>query len=284
MSSARSHLEQALALYDPVRLGVLARQPTGNPAVTCLGHLASVLFLNGFPDQALRRSKEALDMARAASHPFSLAQALGSTGIASFFRRPFRDDGSAAALVALAQEHGFDFWRIWGLALRGWAHSEEGRVEAGLADLRHAVAAAEAMGAALVSATALTALAAILIRIGELEEAFSLLGEQKRLAAQTGIAFQDAFVRMLEGELRLKRPDPDLSVAEACFRDALAIAGRQESRILELRAATNLAWLWTEQGERQKAHDLLAPVYGWFTEGFDTADLKEARALLDDLA
>ena len=283
VASARSHLERALAFYDPVRLGALARQPTGNPVVTCLGHLASVLFLNGFPDQSLARSGEALDMARASSHPFSLAQALGSTGIASFFRRPFRDGGNAAALVALADEHGFDFWRIWGLALRGWGHAEEGRIEAGVVDLRHALAAAEAMGAPLVSATALTALAAILARIGELQEAFSLLADQRRLAVRTGIAFHDASVRLLEGKLWLKLPDPDLSVAEACFGDALAIARRQESKILELRAATGLARQWAEQGQRAEAHDLLAPVYGWFTEGFDTADLKDAKALLDAL-
>ncbi len=153
-----------------------------------------------------------------------------------------------------------------------------------MADLRHARAAAETMNSPLVSATALPALATILSRMGELEEACSLLADQKRLAARTGIAFQDPLVRLLEGELWLKGPDPNLSVVETCFRDALAIARRQENRILELRAATSLARLWAGQGMRIEAHDLLAPVYGWFTEGFDTADLKDAKALLDELA
>ena len=283
-ASARHHLEQALMLYDPVRLGSLVRQPTGNPAVTCLGHLASVLFLVGFPEQSMKRSREALDMARASSHPFTLAQALGSTGIADFFRRPTRDSGNAAALVALAEEQGFDFWRVWGTALRGWARAEEGRIEAALADLRRAVAAAETMGAALVSASALAALAATLGRTGEAQEALSLFADQRRLAVRTGIAFQDAHVRLLEGELRLKLPDYDLAVVEACFRDALAITRQQESRILELRAAASLARLWRDRGKPNEAHDLLAPIYDWFTEGFDTADLQYAKALLDELA
>jgi predicted ATPase len=208
---------------------------------------------------------------------------LGSTGIATFFRRPLGDSGDAAALVALADEHGFDFWHVWGMALRGCVHTQEGRIEAGLGDLRHAVAAAEAMGADLVSVSTLAALAATLGRLGEVQEALSTLADQRRLAVQTGIAFQDALVRLLEGELRLRLGDHDLAVAVACFQDALTIARRQENKILELRAATSLARLWAEQGDRQRARDLLAPVYGWFTEGFDTPDLKNAKALLDEL-
>jgi len=282
--SARSHLEQALALYDPARLGALVRQPTGNPAVTCLGHLASVLFLSGFPEQSLKRSREALDMARASSHAFSLAQALGSAGIADFVRRPHRDRANAAALVELADEHGFDFWYAWGMALRGWANTEAGQIEAGLADLRWAVANAETMGAALLGASSLMALAAALGRTGAVQEALSLLADQRQLAVRTGIALQDAPVRLLEGELRLKLPDRDLVVVEACFQDALAAARRQESKILELRVATSLARLWADQGKRAEARDLVAPVYEWFTEGFDTLDLKDAEALLDELS
>jgi class 3 adenylate cyclase/predicted ATPase len=282
--SSRSHLEKALLLFDSVGLGTLVRQPTGDLAVTCLGHLGNVLFLTGLPEQSLKRSREALDIARASSHPYSLAQALGSTGITSLLRRPLRDSGNAAALVELADEQGFDFWYVWGMALRGWAYSETGQTEAGLADLRYALAAAEAMGAELVSAQALATLAATLGRIGRVQEALPLLAEQQQLALRTGIAVYDAPVRLLEGELRLQLPEHDLARVEACFRDALAIARQQESKILELRAATALARLWAGQEVRQKAYDLLAPIYGWFTEGFDTADLKDAEALLAELA
>jgi predicted ATPase len=204
--------------------------------------------------------------------------------IADLFRRPRRDSGNAVALVTLAEEQGFDFWHAHGMQLRGWARAEEGRTEAGLADLRRAVAAAETMGAALTSVSALTALAAVLGQLGEAQEAFSLLADQRRLAIRTGIEFQDSLVCLLEGEVRLRLPDSDFAIVEACFRDALAIACRQESKILELRAVTSLARLWRDQGKRAQARDLLAPVYGWFTEGFDTADLKDAKALLDELS
>ena len=156
----------------------------------------------------------------------------------------------------------------------------------GLASARRrgqAIAAAETMGATMIKVFAPIALAATLGRIGEVQEALLLLAEQRRLAIRTGIAVYDAPARLLEGALWLKRPDHDLAKVEACFRDALAVARRQESKFLDLRAAISLARLWGDQSKRQEAIDLLAPVYGWFTEGFDTADLKEAKALLDEL-
>jgi predicted ATPase len=270
-------------LCDSVHSAGLARQPTGNLTVTCLGHLANVLFLAGFLDQSRKRSCEAIDMARASSHPFSLAQALGSTGLVNFFGRPFLDARNAEALVQLADEQGFDFWHVQGLATRGWAKAAEGQTSAGLVDLRQAIADAEAMGAPLVNVYALIALAATLGRIGEMQEALLLLAEQRELAIRTGVAMYDAPARLLEGELQLKCPGHDLAKVEACFRDALVIARQQESKLLELRAATSLARLWGNQSKRQQATDLLAPVYGWFTEGCDTADLKEAKMLLDEL-
>ena len=283
VASARSHLEQALVLSDPARLGGLVRQPTGNLTVTCLGHLANVLFLAGFLEQSRKRSCEAIDIARAASHPFSLAQALGSTGMVNFFGCPFLDASNAEALVQLAEEQGFDFWHVQGLAMRGWANAAEGRTQAGLKDLRRAIADAETMGATMVNAYLLIALAATLGQIGEMQEALLLLAEQRQLAIRTGVAMYDAPARLLEGELWLKCPGHNLSKVEACFRDALAIARQQESKLLELRAAISLARLWSDQSKRQQAIDLLAPVYDWFTEGFDTADLKNAKALLDEL-
>ena len=186
LGAARDHLEQALTVHERARLGGLKHQPHGLPGVICLGHLATVLFLAGFPEQSMKRTREALDLARASSHPFSMAQALGTTGSVSFFGRPLRDIGNAAALVALAEEQGFDFWKAWGLALRGLAHAGEGRIEAGVVDLRRALAAAETIGADLLSVYALTELAAALGQLGETQEAFSLLGDQRRLASSNG--------------------------------------------------------------------------------------------------
>jgi predicted ATPase len=280
---ARGHLEQALTLHESARLDALAHQPLGRPGVACLGHLATVLFLTGFIDQSKKRSSEAIEVAKAASHPYSMAQAFGSTAMANFFGRPLLDARNAVALVTLSEEQGFDFWRAQGLAMRGWANADDGRTEAGVLDLRQAVAIAETMGAAHTKVYALIALATALGRQGEVQEAFSLLTEQRRLADRTGIAVFNAPARLCEGELHLRRTEPDPEAAEACFREALDIARRQEAKILELRAAMALARLWEDQGKRAEARNLLAPIYAWFTEGFDSADLEDAKALVDEL-
>jgi len=126
-------------------------------------------------------------------------------------------------------------------------------------------------------------LATSLGRTGGIQEALALLAQQRNLAVRTCICFQDSLVCRLEGELRLKLANRDLAVVEACFRDAMAIARRQHNKNLELGAATSLARLLAQQRRQAEAHDLLAPVYGWFTEGFDTRDLKDAKALLEEL-
>ena len=283
VASGRSHLEQALSVHDPDHLGSLAQQPTGNPAVTCLGHLSHVLFVAGFPDQSRKRSRESIDMARASLHPFSLAQALGSAGLVNFHGRPFFDEDHATALVTVAEEQGFDFWHAQGLAMRGWAKSNGGRPKEGLDDLHQAIAAAENMGALLINVFALNVLAATLGLIGETRQAFLHLAEQRQVAARSGVEVFDASAWLIEGELWLKCPKYEPSRVETCFRNALSIAQRQQSKLLELRAAIRLARLWLDQNKRAEAHELLAPIYGWFTEGFDTTDLIEAKALLDEL-
>jgi predicted ATPase len=252
--------------------------------VTCRGHLANALFLAGFLDQSKTRASEAIEIARASSHPFSVAQAFGSTSLANFLGRPILDAGNAEELVTLSKEHGFDFWHAQGLAFRGWANVDEGRTQQGLLDLRQAIAEAEAMGAPLIKVFALTALATALGRQGDAQTAFPVLAAQRRLARTTGIAMFDAPARLCEGELRLNQAEPEPEGAEACFREALDIARRQEAKILELRAAMALARLCQDLGKRAEARNLLAPIYAWFTEGFDTADLKDAKTLLDELA
>ena len=120
--------------------------------------------------------------------------------------------------------------------------------------------------------------------VGEVREGLSLLAEHRRLASRTGLALCDAIVHLVEGELRMKLSAPDAQAAEACIQESVAVARRQKAKALELRASLALARIWVEHGERNKAKDLLVPVYSWFTEGFDTADLKNAKALLDELA
>jgi predicted ATPase len=165
--------------------------------------------------------------------------------------------------------------------LRGWAIFEEGQGEAGIAQLREGLAAYRAIGAQIECSHWLALLAGAHCDSGQPAHGLRLIAEALDHVAQTGIVYYEAELHRLEGELRLRLDTPDEQRAEASFRRALEIARQQQAKSWELRAATSLARLRGEQGRRTEARDLLAPVYGWFTEGFDTADLKDAKAVLD---
>jgi len=186
--------------------------------------------------------------------------------------------------VALASEHGFAQWAANGWILQGWADAQKGEATAGIAGIRDGMAAAEATGARIGTPLFLTLLAEALAFAGKIEEGLAALDDALAKAAVSGERGWDAEIHRLRGELTARLPYPDPAKAEESFCTALAIAHEQGTRGCELRAATSLALLWREQGRRGEARALLAPVYGWFTAGFDTADLKEAKALLDELA
>ena len=199
-----------------------------------------------------------------------------------------RDVAAACAhsndCVALASEHGFPLWVAIGRILQGWAASRQGEATTGIAHIRGGMAAAEATGAPLATPFHLTLLSEALALAGKIEEGLATLDDALAKAAASGERGWDAEIHRLHGELTALLPSPDPAKAEKSFRTALAIARKQGTRGYELRAATSLARLWGEQGRRDEARKLLAPVYGWFTEGFDTADLKDARALLVEFA
>ena len=185
--------------------------------------------------------------------------------------------------VALAGEHGFAQWAAIGRVLQGWADAQRGEATAGIARIRDGLAAEEAAGTRLRAPLYLTLLAEALALSGKIEEGLAALGDALAKAAGSGAKGWDAEIHRLRGELTGRLPYPDPAKAEDLFRIALAIAREQGTRGYELRAATSLARLWHEHGRAAEARDLLAPIYSWFTEGFDTADLKEAKALLDEL-
>jgi predicted ATPase len=186
--------------------------------------------------------------------------------------------------VALASEHGFAQWAARGRMLRGWAVAQRGETTTGIAHIREGLAADEAIGAHLRAPFYLTLLGEALALAGRTEEGLAALDDALAKTAVSGERGWDAEIHRLRGELTARLPYPDPAKAEDSFRTALTIAREQGTRGYELRAATSLGRLWREQGRRGEARELLAPLYGWFTEGFDTADLKEAKALLDELA
>ncbi|MBI3796864.1 MAG: AAA family ATPase [Deltaproteobacteria bacterium] len=287
----RTHLEQGLALYDPQQHRSHASLYGQDPGVVCLSLGAWVLWLLGYPDQALRRGQEALTLAQEISHPFSLAFALHYAALVHRFRRevPLTHE-RAEALLALAREYEFSLWLAWGTIPWGWVLAEQGRGEEGVAQLRQGLVASRATGAELWRPLFLTTQAEVHGKVGQAAEGLSVVAEALAAVDKTGERFNEAELYRLKGQLTLQKSgvrSPASEVeeeVEECFRKAIKIAQRQQAKSLELRAATSLTRLWQQQGKKAEARQMLAEIYDWFTEGFDTKDLQEAKALLDELA
>ena len=281
---ARVHAEQGMARYTPQQHRALMVRYGTDSGVGCRTNASTALWVLGYPDQARQWSDEALALAQALAHPFSLGLALYSAAYLHQLRR----EGAlththAEAVTALATEQGFPIWMALGPRLRGWALAEQGAVGAGLAQMRQGLAAWQATGAR-VRPSSLTLLAGVYGQAGQPEEGLHMLAEAQAVAQATGERFWEAELVRRKGELLLMLATDHQAEAETCFHQAIEIARRQEAQSWELRAAMSLSRLWQHQGKRAAAYDLLAPVYGWFTEGFDTADLQDAKALLDALA
>jgi predicted ATPase len=190
----------------------------------------------------------------------------------------------AEAAIALTTEQGFPFWGGMGASLHGWALALQGQGEAGLTQVRQGISVIRATGAVLHVPYFYIVLADVSAHLGDIEDGLQALAEAQTLVEQHDERMWEAEVHRLRGVLLLRQPGTPQEEAEACFQQALTVARHQQARYWELRAATSLARLWQQQGKRTEARELLAPIYGWFTEGFDTADLQEAQALLDALA
>ncbi|MGH8068183.1 MAG: hypothetical protein ACRERE_23715 [Candidatus Entotheonellia bacterium] len=185
--------------------------------------------------------------------------------------------------MAFATAQGLAYRVEQGRILRGWALAMRGDAAAGVAQIRQGRAATEEAGLKLFQPYFLTVLAEACGQAGQPEAGLTALGEASTLVATTGERWWAAEVSRLQGELRLQLLVPEVHQAEACFQQALTVACSQQAKALELRAALSLSRLWQQQGQRDEARKLLAPVYGWFTEGFDTPDLQEAKALFEEL-
>jgi predicted ATPase len=248
-------------------------------------HAAATLWLLGYPAQALARLHDALALAHELSHPYSLAWARCWAAFVSQVRRDVSAvHEQAEAAVTLSTAQGVLQWAGFGTSLRGWALAMQGQGEEGLAQVRQGIAAWRATGAAWFVPYLCTVLADVAAHLGNTEDGLRVLAEAHTLVEQQEERAWEAEVSRLRGVLLLRQPGTPQAEAEAWLQRALDVARRQEAKSLELRAAMSLARLWQQQGKRMEARELLAPIYGWFTEGFDTADLQEARGLLAELS
>jgi predicted ATPase/DNA-binding winged helix-turn-helix (wHTH) protein len=282
---AREHLESAITLYDPERHRPLIFRYGYDAGVACLSYAAWTLWHLGYPDQALKRSYEALALAQRLSHPLSLAHAELFVGVL----RQYRREASAAqenaeSLIALCAEHGLTGYWAWATGLRGWAMAQQGRNEEGIAHIREGLAAYRATGAELRMPYDLCLLAEACMETGRLDDGLGALTEALAAADENENRFYEAEGHRLKGELLLKQDDSNATEAQSYFERAIEIARTQSAKSLELHATMSLARLLRNTSRREEARTMLADIYGWFTEGFDTADLKDAKALLDELS
>jgi len=281
-ADSRAHFEKVLALYDPISHHSLVHLAGMHPHVISQAYVAINQLSLGFPDQALERSSGSIAEARRLSHLPSLALSL------AFGSRLLSLVGDDAALyerteqlAAVTTEQGFPYWRAMGTIYQGWVKVKNGDVIEGIAVIRGGLIAYRATGTVLLIAYYIDLLAKAYEIAGQTEEALTLLDEALQIVERTGDRQFAAELNRHKGRLLLRQGHSE--AAEELYRKALSIAQEQEAKLWELRAAASLARLRRDQGRRTEARDLLAPVYGWFTEGFDTPDLKEAKALLDEL-
>jgi predicted ATPase len=281
-AASRSHLEKALALYDPNSDRRLVREAGTHPHINSQTYLGIILFCLGFPVQALARSKEAIAEARRLAHPPSLAVSLAMDArVLSLAGVDAALSERVHQLLAVTTEQGFAQWGAVGTVYRAWVEVKNGDVTEGISLLRSGLAAYRATGAELWMPHFTALLARACEIAGQIEEGVILLDDALQIVERTGERWFAAELNRHKGQLLLQQGHSE--AAEALYRAALSIAQEQEAKLWELRAAVSLVQLRRDQGRHAEAHDLLAPVYGWFTEGFGTPDLKEAKVLLDDL-
>jgi predicted ATPase len=304
-AAALEHFEQAAALYRAADQDAYFLIHGNDANVMSLCFAARILWCLGYPDQALNKINEALAFAQTIAHSQSLVVALHlATHLHQLRREAIPTQQHAESCMALAKEHGLKLWMTLSAIYHGWAQVEQGDAESGVEQLRVALAAYRATGAKLWQAHYLGLLAEALARCGQIAEGLAVLGEAQADSRETSEGYYEAELYRLQGELLMMQMDaasdslavdagtslskpksaPLMIQAEACFNQALTIARRQQAKSWELRAAISLARLYRRQGEPSQARQTLADLYGWFGEGFATADLRTAKALLDDLS
>ncbi len=283
LAAARMHQEQGLRLYDPQRHRTHAALYSGHdPGVCCRCHAAPTLWLLGYPAQAVASSQAALALAQQLAHPLSLANALYWAAVLHHLRREASPtQARAEAAMTLATDLEYLQQMAQATPLQGWALAASGHGEEGITQIRLAVYGATRGTRDRPYQLAL--LAEACAQAGQTAAGLDAVTEALATVAKSAVRWWEAELHRLRGELLVQHAVAPPEEAEACFQQALTIARRQQAKSLELRAAMSLSRLWQRQDKNGAARELLAPIYGWFTEGFDTADLQEAKALLAEL-
>jgi predicted ATPase len=309
---SREQYEQGIALYECQENQSGYHAGATDPGVTNFVGLAVALWYLGYPAQALQRSDKALTIAQESAHAFSLTWALCHAAMLHLLRREAQAaQEQAEATIARCHEQGSPLYLTMATVIQGWALAEQGQRKEGIRLMRQGLAGWRATGAEIAQSIWLALLAEAYGKEGQIEEGLTVLAEALAIVNKTGERVYEAELYRLKGQLTLqqfqvsgskfqvsenqkakgKKTRRRLassvqsleSEAEECFHRAIEIARKQQAKSLELRAVMSLSGLWQQQGKRKEAHEMLAEVYGWFTEGFDTKDLQEAKVLLEEL-
>jgi predicted ATPase len=252
--------------------------------VICHSYAAWTQWCLGYPEQGLARSVEAATVAQHLAYPFSLAHAMVLAALFHSLRRDVcLSQACAESAIVLATEQGFPHHRAIGALLHGWTLAHQGQAQDGIAQLHQGLRACQVIGVELLRPHYLALLADAHGIIGQHALGLQVLTEALTRMDTTGERVWEPELYRLKGALLLQSASAHAPEAETCFHHAISIAQSQQAKSWELRATTSLARLWQQQGKRAEAYEILAPIYGWFTEGFDTADLQEAKALLEEL-
>jgi class 3 adenylate cyclase/predicted ATPase len=285
LTQAHVHLEHAKTLYDPRQHASLAPIYGVDLSVGTYSVADSVDFLLGKPDQALKRARAALERASALSHPFSRAFAPVGFEWTLFFLRAAREAEEVAhAAISVCTEQGFTDLLAWANCFLGWSLIEQGKLTDGIAKLSEGIVVLDSIRNLISKSLFLGALAEGYKKAGDSKRALELLDEAVDWANRTGERFYECELHRLRGEVLLMGNGPNAPAADNCFRKAIELARVQSAKAWELRATMSLSRLLAEQGKRSEAHAMLGDIYNWFTEGFDTADLRDAKALLNEFA
>ena len=284
IAEGRAHLALAYALYDPAEHRPLATRFGQDVGVAILFWRSLSLWLLGCPAAALADADDALTDAREIGHAATLMYALGWTPFTHVHCGNYAAaNAQADEGIALADEKGSLLWRAFGTACQGCASTMTGKASDAVQMITSGITALRSTGTTMWMPLYLTYLTRAYADVGQFDDAWRCIGEAMTTVQTTKERWCEAEVNRVAGEIALMSPEPDAAKAEAYFERALAIARQQQAKSLELRASMSLARLWRDQGKVQQARELLTPVYGWFTEGFDTRDLKEAKTLLEEL-